>query len=157
MSNLIVSKGLGGGQLLAEGWGGAGVPVGSPVISISGGGLTIRIAKSGSVVVLTYNDGSNTVIRSLPATAAQVASTDWMLIRLTRSGSNLIIALDKNTPVTIPLATIVEFSGNMTLMDGVEGDLFDVRVKKKAISSDAFSYYFDDVYENAGESLIPKK
>ena len=159
MSNFIVAKGLGGPLMVTDGWG-AGVPTaGGCIIKSSIGNLKIFVRRSipGQTVTLTFWDGVNSVMASLPATAAQVAGTDWMIIKVARSGTSLIVTLDKNEPVTVALGSLVTYAGNFTFMDGAVGFMFDPRVIPKAISKTASDYYFDDIYENQGKALLPNR
>ena len=59
MSNYVVSKGLAGGFLTTQGWGGIGVPEAGAIVRLSTGAMRINVSKVGANVVLTYSDSSN--------------------------------------------------------------------------------------------------
>jgi len=155
--NFIVAKGLGGGLMVTGGWGGEVPAGGGCIIKSSVGGLKIFVRRQGSSVILLFWDGHNSVVANLPVTAEQLAGNDWMIIKVNRSGNNLIVTLDKNEPVTVALGSLVTYSGNFIFMDGAEGYLFDPRVIPRSVSKVASDYYYDDIYENQGKALLPNR
>jgi hypothetical protein len=161
MGNFIVAKGLGGPLMATQGWGASGIPndKGWCVLKSSVGGLRVFVKKDigNTSVRVTVWDGLNQVVATIPATADQLSGTDWMIIKVSRSGTNMIFTLDKSEPVTVSIGSLVSYSGNITLMDEAEGSVFDPRIIPKAITKAASDYYYDDVYDNEGKSLLPNR
>jgi hypothetical protein len=99
----------------------------------------------------------NDIRQELPFTAEQAAGTDWSIIKIVRSGSTLTITLDKNDPITITGLQHRNYGGLVTMLELHDARLFDPRVKAAAISKEGSDYYYDDVYDNAGKSLLPNR
>lgn len=160
MSNYIVTRGLGGGLIVTGGWGAELMSgSGGEIISLTNGNLKIFIRRSGDEVILFYWDSGNMIETKLPVTADQLAGNDWMIVKITRSGNNLLISLDKNDPVTVSLSSIETYGGTVTLMNGglTNGALFDLRMLPKAITKEAVEYYIDDIKDNSGKTLLPNR
>jgi len=157
LSNYVVSKGLAGGFLTTQGWGGIGVPEAGAIVRLSTGAMRINVSKVGANVVLTYSDSSNNVTCQLPATPEQIAGEDWMIVSVRRLASNLLVRLGKGPVTTIALAQVVSLGGNCTMMDGSPGGLYDLRIVPRAISDAGGDYYNDDLTENAGKALLPNR
>jgi hypothetical protein len=110
-----------------------------------------RIATGGLIVTLDadsveFDDGVNNV-------ECTVAPTEWTMITLVRSGSNLIVYANGSVANTYALTdpTIV-YGGRATIGGaGVVG--YDAQILTRAVSADAIEYAYNDVIENEGNSV----
>lgn len=156
MSNFIVARGLGGFLTSTDGYG-AVTPntVDGAVYRMEGGGLSILVKKFDTGVMVYFDDGDNYANRYFELTAEQLAGTDWMIVRVGRSGSNLLISVGNAAAQTIPLSVAKSYSGKTIFMRGKVGGLFDPHVLPTSISDKAVKYYIADMTENSGNALLP--
>ena len=162
MSNFVVSKGLGGGLLLTDGFGAdSDIPI--PVANIlrcETGSLQVNVRKVHDYAVIYFDDGINQVAQRLTVTANQLANIDWMLVTLTRTGNVtdgfvLNVFLDGVKAGEVPLVSAPAYGGICHVMENKSGGLFDIRLKPDAIDEEAIVYYLADMTENDGKSLLP--
>lgn len=157
MSNFIVTGGLGGPLLITAGWGtGAPYPVGAALVRFTTGSLRINLEWEGEDGYLIFQDGDNDLKILLPFTAEQKAGDAYGIIKLRRSGSNLIVSLDK---VELPPIPIIHktYGGIMTISEDRVSKIFDPRVKAAAISHAATENYVDRVTQDAGNQYLPNR
>lgn len=157
MSNFIVTGGLAGPLVVTQGWGSfAPVPTGSAIIKFDVGDLLINIEIVGDEAFLVFQDGINDIRQQLPFSAEQAAGIGWAIIKIKRVGSNLIIQCDKTELSPIPIVHR-NYGGQVTIMDGRDGHLFDLRVINKNVTKEATDYYIDDLTENNGDAFMPRR
>lgn len=157
--SFIVCRGLGSPLSVPNGYGAeTQEAIDGAVLSFENGGLQIHVIKFNSGAMVTFDDGDNYINRYFALTADQLAGDDWMLVKLTREGSNLLISIDTSEQQSAPLATpIKDYSGKVTIMKLKPGGFFDGRVAKNKISKEASDYLHSDVYDNAGKTLLPNR
>lgn len=156
--SFIVCRGLGGVLSVTDGYGAETTTVtGGAVISFENGGLTIDVVKFNEGVMLIFDDGDNYFNRYFELTAAQLAGTAWMLVKVSRSGSKLILSVDNSTPQEADLSVVKDYSGKVTIMQNKTGSIFDQRILKRFIDEKAVEYYLYDMTENRGKSLLPSE
>lgn len=127
-----------------------GIASGEPdVLSI--GPLTVSVVESMGVYSLRWNDGVNDVSVPLNWTGGGA----WTLIKVSRNGDNLVVSENGYLRDTYSLISVVDVSGALALMDGQDGDVYDIRVYGDVVSDSAFRYYYDDIVENEGNALLP--
>jgi len=156
--SFIVCRGLGSVLSVTDGYG-ADTPTitGGAIISFENGGLTIDVVKFEEGVMLVFNDGDNYFNRFFELTAAQLSGADWMLVKVSRSGSKLILSVDNSTPQEMNLSVVKDYSGKVTIMQNKTGSIFDQRILKRYIDEKAVEYYLYDMAENRGKSLLPSE
>lgn len=152
----IVCRGLGSVLNVPNGYGAVTEPeVTGAVIEFENGGLKIDVQKFDNGVMVVFDDGDNYINRYFELTPDQLAGDGWMLVRVSRSGSNLILSVGNSEPVTVALSVTKTYSGKVTIMKNKAGRLFDLRILKKSIDETAVEYYLYDMAENSGKSLLP--
>jgi len=157
MSNFIVTGGLGGPLIVTGGYGAAAaVPLGSSLIRFETGDLNIDIDHEGDKAYLTYQDGTNDLKVELPFTEAQRDGTAWAIVKLVREGSYLKITVDKTEMDPIPIV-VKPYGGIVHFGDLKDAKLFDARIRNAVVSKEASDYYYDDIYENEGNALLPNR
>jgi len=156
LSNQIVTKGWSGPLLTTQGWGSGAIiiPSGKSIVAMATGSLLIDVEASGGEFFLQFEDGTNTIFQQLQFTAAQKSGTDFAVIKVTRSGTNLIITQDEVAIATIPI-TVKTYGGTTKVMELNAETLFDLRVVKNTVSKEASDYYCRDIQENKGDSNLP--
>lgn len=121
------------------------------------GGLIIDISWSTTdVPILTFKDGVNDISAVLPFTANEIAGIDWAIIKVCRSGSSLIISVDKTDLVAVPLI-VVPYGGNVHIGEFSNAKLYDIRMLQNLVSRKAMDYYIDDVTQNSGNAMMPTR
>jgi hypothetical protein len=132
------------------------VPAGVALIRFSTGDLLVNIEKREDGAYLIFKDGVNDIEQLLPFTDEQLDGLEWAIIKLTRSDGNLVITCDKAVVATIPIEYRV-YGGMAYVGESAVADLFDIRVLGRAISLPATEYYIDDLIENDGNEMLPKR
>lgn len=107
--------------------------------------------------ILTFKDGVNDIRQELPFNADQISGLDWAIIKLVRSGTNLIITCDKTAVATITGLTAISYGGNVHIGENTMVGLFDVRIIPSVVTKDASDYYIDDINENGGDAMMPRR
>jgi hypothetical protein len=144
--SFITCRGLGGILSITDGYGAETATItGGAVISFENGGLTIDVVKFNEGVMLIFDDGDNYFNRYFELTAAQLAGTAWMLVKVSRSGSKLILSVDNSTPQEAALSVVKDYSGKVTIMQNKTGSIFDHRILKRYIDEKAVEYYLYDM------------
>jgi hypothetical protein len=87
--------------------------------------------------------------------AAQLAGTEWFTLKVVREGTLLKVVIDKVQADSETVA-VVEYSGDVTLMDGKKVNIFDPRFLNRAISKAASDYYCDNLELDEGNALMPR-
>ena len=156
MPNWIVTGGW-GGQLVIPGMGyGAAARRYVCLVRFETGELEIDVETEDGKVYLTYSDGDNDLSIELPFTAEQLSGDAWAIIKVNRVGSNLIVTVDKTELAAIPI-TKKTYGGVVHFAENRECRLFDPRVRQSAVSKEGSDYYYDDIYENQGNALLPTR
>lgn len=157
MSNFIVTGGLGGPLVITDGWGAlAPVPTGASLIKFETGDLLINIEWEGDTPYLVFNDGINEIRQELPLTADEIAGDDWAIIKLVRDGDDLIIVCDKTTVATLSIVHR-NYGGIVSIGEDSDANLFDIRIIPQIISKESSDYYIDDLSENGGDAMMPRR
>jgi hypothetical protein len=112
--------------------------------STGGGVLSVNLGP-----VVRFNDGIT--IHQFDLTWIP---TDWILLTVVREGNFLSIYSNKTLLGTVTLVNYATYGGTLTCNSG-SGDLFDLRVLNVAINAATLRYYYDDVINNSGNSLLP--
>lgn len=126
-----------------------------PLIETETGGLSIDILCNGSEAYLIFEDDDNSLAIELVLSAAQLAGTEWFTLKVVREGTLLKVVIDK-VQVDSETVAVVEYSGDVTLMDGKKVNIFDPRVLNRAISKAASDYYCDNLELDEGNALMPR-
>jgi hypothetical protein len=127
-----------------------GIGDGEPdVISI--GSLTVSVTESAGVYSVRWNDGTNDV--SVPLNWSNGGG--WTLIKLTRSGTDLVVCENGSILDTYGLLSVETVGGDVGIMSAQDGNVYDIRVYDSVVSTLAFSYYHDDVVNNSGNGTLP--
>jgi len=129
-------------------------PVGEALIRFEGGDLLINIVHEGDIAYLIFNDGINDLRVELPFTEEQGDGNAWAIIKLRRIDDNLYITVDKTDLAPIPLVHI-NYGGVVHIGEYSTAKMFDIRVLDRDIPKAASDYYYDDIYQNQGRSLLP--
>ena len=119
------------------------------------GNLSVDILCDGVTASLEFKDAAQTISIPLSLTAAQLAGTEWFTVKITREGTSLVFVIDKDQ-IHSQIVTLVSYSGDLYIMEGKEGNIFDIRVLDKAVPKSASDYYIDDIDENGVNSMIPR-
>jgi hypothetical protein len=80
--------------------------------------------------------------------------TGWYTIMIKRSDNDLIFGENGFVTGTYR-GNFGALEGPFVLMNNQTGDIFDFWLFEKAISDNAFQYYYTDLDENAGDALLP--
>lgn len=162
--SFITCRGLGGVLSITDGYGADTATItGGAVISFENGGLTIDVVKFNEGVMLVFDDGDNYFNRYFELTAAQLAGTAWMLVKVSRTihpttgVGTLVLSVDNSAPQEATLSVIKDYSGKVTIMKDKTGSIFDQRILKRYIDEKAVEYYLYDMVENRGKSLLPSE
>jgi len=126
-----------------------------PLIETEIGGLSIDVVTDGNEVHLLFVDDSNDLDIELELTAAQIAGTDWFILKVVRDGTSLKVVIDTEEVADETVASVSYF-GDATLMDGKKAYIFDPRFLAKAISKAASDYYVDNVENDDGDGVMPR-
>ncbi len=158
MSNFVVTGGAGGVLLVTSGYGSesGAPPAGEGVLKFSTGDLIVNILYEGGLAYLEFKDGTNDVKELLPFTANQLSGNDWAIIKVKRVGVNLLVYHDHVLVATVAI-THKNYGGTCTIMEENNNNLFDPRVIPKNLTDESGPYYQNDLDENDGKSLLPKR
>lgn len=127
-----------------------------PILKTATGGLEIKLDWEGDNAYIVFDDGTNYFRQLLPLTAAQAAGTEFFTIKIKRVGTTVTISCDK-TELTPQVVNLIAYGSPITVMEDRAADIFDIRVNKAAITKVATDYYIDDVDENSGNEMLPKR
>jgi hypothetical protein len=154
--SFVVTKGLGGSLLITEGYGNEEqTPETTSLWSMSEGGLTIDVANEGDVAVMTWKDTANNFSMNLPASASQLAGTDFMLLAFSVNNGTLSVYLNGVLVGTHSLSGDLSYGGTVGIMSAKKGTVFDHRFIDGALSQTSVQYYVNDVQQNSGNSTLP--
>jgi hypothetical protein len=126
-----------------------------PLIETETGGLSIDILCNGTDAYLIFEDDDNSLAIELILSAAQLAGTEWFTLKVVRTGTLLKVIIDKDENASETVA-VVEYSGDVTLMNGKKVNIFDLRLLAVAISKAASDYYVDNLELDEGNALMPR-
>lgn len=129
-------------------------PGGEALIRFEGGALLINIAHEEDGSYLIFQDGINDLRVELPFTEEQDDGSAWAIVKLRRIDDNLCITVDKTDLAPVPLVH-VNYGGVVHVGEFSMAKMFDIRVLDKDIPKSASDYYYDDIYQNQGRSLLP--
>ncbi len=116
-----------------------------------GDNITIKITRTASSALkFTYTNGTDTLDLDLTYSVA------WLNIAIIKANTALSIyvngvLIDSET-ITVPVA----LSGNIVAYSNTNNcDIFDVRIFSSAITANELLWYYDNVVNKAGKSLLP--
>lgn len=113
------------------------------------GTMTMEIMKSGSTYTLRVTDDGTVYDQVL-----QWSGANWLLLKVSRSGQELIISEDGAQTGAVLLTAINTYAGTFAIPAGASRHLYDVWLLPSRISEDAFAYYNRDIREKNGEGML---
>lgn len=120
------------------------------VLSFSVGAGRVRVTFVGGTYSLEYADTSGTYTQPL-----SWDGTGWVTLTVAREGAALRFIEDGVHLQQFSLPSIVSIGGTVGIMTAQVGSVFDLRILAAALSTDAASYYHDDLVNNSGNSFLP--
>lgn len=110
-------------------------------------GVTVNYLQIGS---LAANTTYSITVVGTNVTGDGSASTAQTFKTLASDGANDV------TTVSTDVVTVVPVTGSPKIVGSGTAKIFDIRVINEALSADAASFYWKDVLENTGKTVIPR-
>lgn len=156
MSNFLVARGLGANLLPTRGLGAHGAGGGRSLIFIKGNKFKVDVfKKDDGLAYISVSDRLHGFEAQLPMTAAQLMGMSWAIIKVVRSGSSIVVTMDREVVATFSLSSILSYTGKFIVGRMKVDSVFDVRALPRVISKEASDYYRDDIDENTGNAALP--
>jgi PKD repeat protein len=112
-------------------------------------GLLIEITYVDGRYRLRFNDATNNIQVWLDR-----GYSDWTMLSIVRSGSNLIVYENGVVTNTVVMAdAYITYGGEFTALCDGGSTLWDMRMVSRAVGSDAQRYFYTDVVEHAGNAM----
>jgi len=157
VSNFLVARGLGANLVPTRGLGSAGFAGGGKaLIFIKGNKFRVDVKKKqDGYAYIFISDMHHSFQAKLPMSDAQLMGMDWAIIKVVRSGSSIIVTMDREIIATFSLSTILSYTGQVIMGRLKQDALFDVRTLPRVISKESSDYYRDDIDQNTGNAELP--
>jgi len=78
----------------------------------------------------------------------------WVTLMVKRDGNSIVFG-ENGVIKGMYLDTVGNIHQNIEIMDGQEGEIFNLYAFDSAISDKAYAYYYADLTENHGDALCP--
>lgn len=114
------------------------------------GTLIVRVEKVGAAYFLSVNDNGTTNIQGLTWDG-----TGWVSVRVSRSGSHWLLGENGQPLTTFLISAMNTFSGDFQMLAGNAKHAFDVRLHNRAISAEAYEWYYENVTDEQGKAVLP--